>query len=471
MVSESRELSNADRSCTEQFVDWAVGLRYDNLPDDVLLHARRLLLDSLGVALASTAQDFGQRFQNFPRQTSETGATALGIPGAVPAERAALVNGVLTHGIDFDDTYQPGFVHIGTIVIPTALAVAEKEGTTTEETLTAIVAGYELSSRLGEAAPRAFHKYGWHATPLCGAFAAALVASMLQGHSKEQIVTALGIVGSFASGIQEFLRDGTDTKRLHTGWAATAGVNAAQFAKIGFGGPSRILEGHFGLYATHLREGDHFDPTAIYAELGERWNVTALSIKPFPCCHLMHAHIDAARRLAEQGVKPSDIVAIRAYIHETGLHVLGEPIEAKRRPSTPYAGQFSLPYGVGIGFCDADRQVDLTSFSEERLNDQEVLRLASITECLLDEETQVPRYLDGAVEVELRDGRTLFERETINRGSPERQLEDYELEEKFVANAVIAGVSEDAAREASTQILKGTEVVGTVATLNGLLLS
>ena len=463
--------ASTELSASQQFVDWALQLRCDALSDHVVSHARRLLLDSIGIAVASTGQDFGRRFQNLPRDAVEKGSTALGLPGRFPAERAALINGVLAHGLDFDDTYQPGFVHIGSIVIPTVLAVAEEVGASSDDTVTAIVAGYEFSSRIGEAAPRAFHKYGWHATPLCGAFASALVSGMLMGLSRDDVVTAIGIVGSFASGIQEFLRDGTDTKRLHTGWAAQAGISAARLAQIGFGGPARILEGHYGLYATHLREDDPVDHGAIVAELGERWNVTSLSIKPYPACHLMHAHIDAARRLVAQGAKPSEIVAIRAYIHETGLHVVGEPADAKKRPRTPYGAQFSLPYGVAIGFADADRTVDLTSFSQERLEDPELLRLAGITECLLDEESQVPRYLDGAVEVDLADGRTLHERETINRGSPERPLEDAELEEKFVANVRIAGVPEEASREAATEIFKGTEFVGTVSRLNDLVVA
>lgn len=454
-------------SRSQRFVEWASALRYQDLPDDVVMHARRLVLDSLGIAVASTSRDFGERFRGLATaRGSGGGSTALGLLDQVPADRAALINGTLAHGLDFDDTYQAGFVHIGAIVIPAALAVAEEIGASMEELITAVVIGYEFSSRIGEAAPGQFHKYGWHATPLCGTFAAALTAARLLGFDQEQMVAAVGIAGSFTSGIQEFLRDGSDTKRLHTGWAASAGINAAHLAGIGFEGPAAILEGHYGLYSTHLRPGDTVVPERITDALGERWNVTALSIKPFPCCHLMHAHIDASRRIIGQGVKVDDIVAIKAFAHQTTLHVLAEPLEEKRAPRTPYGAQFSLPYGVAVGLIDADRQIELATFSPERLKDPEVLRLAAMVECVLDPDSRLPQFLDGAVEVTLRDGTVLHEREAINRGSPERPLEDAEVLEKFVGNAALAGIDGSRAREAGTRILEGASFLPLVAELN-----
>jgi 2-methylcitrate dehydratase PrpD len=457
---------------TQRFVEWAAALRYEDLPDDAIMHARRLLLDSVGIAIASTTRDFGQRFRDLPvAGRNGHGATAMGLEGRVPADRAALINGTLAHGLDFDDTYQAGFVHIGAIVIPAALAVAEEVGASMEELIVAVVIGYEFSSRIGEAAPGQFHKYGWHATPLCGTFAAALTAARLYGFTAEQMVTAVGISGSFTSGIQEFLRDGSDTKRLHTGWAASAGINAAHLARIGFEGPAGILEGHYGLYNTHLRPGDIVMPEKITEGLGERWNVTALSVKPFPCCHLMHAHIDASRRIIGQGVKVEDIVAVKAYAHQTTLHVLAEPLAEKQAPRTPYGAQFSLPYGVAIGLLDADRQIDLATFSPERITDPEVLRLAAMVECVLDPDSRLPKYLDGAVEVTLRDGTVIHERESINRGSPERPLENDEILDKFVGNAMLAGIEESRARAAGTEILKGSEFLPLVSELNMLALA
>lgn len=454
-------------SLSREVAEWAAALAYEDLPHEVVAAARRHVLDALGIALASTAQPYGKRLRDWGGPAVTGGATALGLPGAYPAEQAAMVNGVLVHGLDFDDTYQPGIVHIGAVVIPTALAVAEQEGRSTEELVTAVAVGYELHSRLGEASPGAFHRKGWHATPICGAFAAALVGARLMGHTVEETVAALGIVGSFASGIQEFLRDGTDTKRLHPGWAAQAGVQAARLARVGFEGPAAVWEGHYGLYATHLDEGD-LVPEAITDGLGSRWNILGVSVKPYPCCHLMHAHIDAARHLRADGVEAGDVESVTAHIHAAGLHLLGEPVAVKQRPTTTYGAQFSLPFAVAVGFCDAE--VDVRSFSAERLADPAVLDLAGRVECVVDPESAYPTHFDGALTVRLKDGRTVAFRESVNRGSPSRPLSDAELEAKFLANAALSGIPESAALEAEATIRKGDDLLGAVGWLNELLL-
>lgn len=458
--------SIATSSLTRDVAEWSSGLAYDDLPDDVVSATRRHLLDTLGIAIASTSQPFGRRWRHWSSTPIREGATALGLPGTYPAEQAALVNAVLAHGLDFDDTYQPGIVHIGAVVVPAALAVAQQNNRDTDELLTAIAAGYEFESRLGEASAGAFHRKGWHATPICGAFAAALVAARLFGHSVDQTVAALGIVGSFASGIQQFLRDGTDTKRLHPGWAAAAGIQAARFAAIGFEGPAAILEGHYGLYATHVGR-DEFTPQAVTAELGHRWNIRKMSIKPYPCCHLMHAHIDAVRELRAQGVEAQQVQSVTARIHESGLHLLGEPIDVKQRPGSTYGAQFSLPFAVAVAFCDDE--IDLRSFSQERLEDPEVLGLAARVSCAVDEQSAYPQHFDGAVAVTLADGAVVERRVPVNPGSPDRPLSDDMLESKFVANATLAGIVEAAAVEAERAIRKGHDVISTIVELNRLL--
>lgn len=470
MQERKSSKSGASASLSEAFSTWATSVSYASLPPQVSTAARRLLLDTLGVALASSAEEFGSRFESVSFFTaSRGGASAIGLAEPISPENAALVNGVLAHGIDFDETYQPGFVHVGAIVVPAALAVGESVGATDEEVLTAIVVGYELASRLGEAAPAGFHKYGWHATPLCGIFAATVAAARLRGLTVGQQVSAIGIAGSFASGIQEFLKDGTDTKRLHTGWAASAGINAAALSAAGFGGPARIFEGDFGLYATHLREGDFRDLSKITEELGVRWNITRSSIKPFPCCLQMHAHVEAARTIALAGIDPARIARVRAYIHETGRHILAEPLDFKRRPTTPYGAQFSLPFGVAVGLTSVDREVDLLSFASGELEDPAKVRLAAMVEILHDDEATTPRYRGGAVEVELDDGTVISQRVPHNPGSPDRPMSDSAIEEKFVGNALRVGVPEVEARGAVAAIMRGGGLVSLPARLNALL--
>lgn len=443
MTSTADQLVTAQDADTQPLTaivaDFAARLSPSQLPESVVAAARRHVLDILGISAAASTQPFGRRFRRLSLpQPGQGGATALGLEQPCPTEDAALVNGVLAHGLDFDDTYQPGIVHIGAVVIPTALAVGEASNRSSDEILAGVVLGYEVASRLAEASPGAFHRTGFHATPICGTFAAALVAAKLMGLDGRTSMHALGIAGSFAAGIQEFLRDGSDTKRLHPGWAALSGIRAARFAGIGFGGPQRVWEGHYGLFATHVGL-DGFDPARVVDSLGSRWNILGVSVKPYPCCHLLHAHIDAARGLRARGVDPRDIRRIRASIHEAGLHLLAEPEDEKRRPSSTYGAQFSLPFAVASAFVQDE--IDLRSFGPERLADPELRRLTDLTECVVDDRSRYPRYFDGAVEVWLDDGSRVEQREDINRGSPERPLDDDELADKFVRNLDVAGVA------------------------------
>lgn len=447
--------------------DFAVRLDPAQIPADVFEAARRHVLDSLGICAAASAQDFGQRFRELALPAPPDGsATALGLPLPCTAEDAALVNGVLVHGLDFDDTYQPGIVHIGAVVIPTALAVGQANGRSSAEVLAAVVLGYEVASRLAEASPGAFHRTGFHATPICGAFAAAIVAAKLMSLDAQTSRAALGIVGSFAAGIQEFLRDGSDTKRLHPGWAAMSGIRAARFAAIGFGGPQRVWEGHYGLFATHVGlEG--FDGRVVVDGLGSRWNILGVSVKPYPCCHLLHAHVDAAKALRATGVDARRIRRIRAHIHEAGLHLLAEPEGEKRRPSSTYDAQFSLPFAIASAFVDDE--VDLRSFETGRLADAERRRLCDVTECVVDGRSRYPRYFDGAVEVWLDDGSHVEHREDVNRGSPERPLRDDDLRAKFVRNLALAGVAGPEAEQLAGATLGDGDLTTVLVDLNALL--
>lgn len=421
--------------------DFASRLRPDDLPEAVNIAARRAALDVLGVMAAASRAEMAARLQRngLMRSNGVAGATAFGAQGSMSPDGAALWNGVLAHALDFDDTFQPGIVHVGAVVIPASIAMAESVHQTDSELIAAIVLGYELTTRLGAACPGGFHQRGYHATPICGAFGAALSAGSLLGFDAGRMANSLGIVGSMAAGLQEFLSDGSDTKRLHAGWAAMAGINAAYFADVGFSGPRRIFEGAFGLYATHV-ESSAFSPEVIARGWGTEWNIMNTSVKPYPCCHLMHAHIDAARQI-RQGTpfRLDDVARIRATIHEPGMHIVVQPEGERWRPATSYSAQFSLPFGVAAALTDDF--VTLGSFDTSRLEDHQFRRLIDVTECVLDQHTKHPQYFDGTVEVWLKDSSYFSHREDINRGSADRPLTDDELVMKFTANLEAAGLA------------------------------
>jgi 2-methylcitrate dehydratase PrpD len=350
-------------------------------------------------------------------------------PASVPL--AILLNGTLAHGLDFDDTHAASVTHASAVVLPTVLALGESAGLDGRAVVTAAVAGYEAIARLGMAAPAAFHARGWHATSVCGTFAAALAAGVCEGLDRARLTAALGIAGSFASGVMEFLEDGSWTKRLHPGWAGQAGATAAALARAGFPGPATILEGRFGLYRTYV---DVEPDPRPFDTLGTTWETLAVGFKPYPCCHLVHAFLDCALALRERhGLRAEAIEAIECRVAPGELPIVGEPADAKRRPRTAYDAQFSLAFSVAAAL--ADGRVGLDTYAPERLDDPRILALADRVVCRPDPDSTFPHGFPGWVRVRLTDGRLVEAREPDGRGGPARPLPDTAIVEKFRANA------------------------------------
>ncbi len=282
---------------SEVLAGFALGLRREDVPEDVVALAKGHLLDALGIALASSRMDFAVAVHG-AAQTLGTGneSTAIGFGTRLPAASAALVNGTLAHGLDFDDTHVEAVYHASAPALAAALAVGEATRADGRSVLLAFVAGLEIGCRLAGAAPGAFHDRGFHPTAICGTFACAVIAARLAGDPPAALVSALGLCGSQAAGILE-LRESW-LKRLHPGWAAHAGLVGAALGRHGFRGPATVFEGPHGLYASHLGavpEG----PSSPVHDLGRQWASLGIALKPYPCCHFAHAFVDAALALRE----------------------------------------------------------------------------------------------------------------------------------------------------------------------------
>ena len=250
---------------------------------------------------------------------------------------AALANGVLIHGLDFDDTHLASIIHPTATALPAALALGEMLDVSGAELLTAFLAGAELAIRIGLAVDGGFHHVGYHATGVVSHFASAVTAGRLLGLDPAQITAAQGIAGSTASGIQVFLEEGAWTKRFHPGWGAVAGITAAYLARGGFKGPTRPYEGKFGLFATHLHGGvEDAKLGALTDGLGEVWHFGDTALKPYPVCHFIHGCADAAIELhREIATDPggAGIASVRAFLPEPTLHIVAErPRPRSTRP-------------------------------------------------------------------------------------------------------------------------------------------
>jgi 2-methylcitrate dehydratase PrpD len=312
------------------------------------------------------------------------------------------------------------------------LAAAELSGTSGAQFLTALVLGMETAVRLGLAAPGRFDDRGFHPTGVCGAFATTLVAGSLVGLSAPQFADALGLSGSMASGLMEFLTDGTWSKRIHSGWAAHGGLVAARLAATGFRGPRAVLDGRFGFYRSHLGD-ERWNLDRVTRDLGRHWHMLEIALKPYPACHMTHAFIDCAASLRDEpGVNPDAIARVECFIHPREMPIVCEPRASKLVPQTDYDAKFSLPYTVACMLVRG--HVDLDDFTPAAIRDGAVLDLAQRVACTPDPQANYPHTFPGRMRMTLRDGRTFERDEPLNRGSAERPLSDADVLVKFRRN-------------------------------------
>lgn len=432
-------------TASEQLAHFAAGLRFEDLPTEVVQRAKQLILDLLGVSLAAQAMPASQAMVAVVRSMGGTPeSTVWGSGEKLPACNAALANGTLAHGLDYDDTQLPAQAHLSASVVPAACASGEATGADGRATITACVAGWEVGLRIGAAAPGRFVDGGWHPTAICGAFACATVAGVLRRLDERQLANAIGIALSQAAGTMAFVDGATWTKKMHPGWAAHSGCIAALLAGQGFTAPRTALEGPFGLYNTHLCS-KNYDLGTLVAGLGTSWEMLRISMKPYPACHFNHSFMDAARYLKDRyALDPAAIASIHCKITEQAIPIVCEPHEEKLRPQDDYAAKFSLPFSVAAVLVKG--KGGLAEFSDAAVRDPAVLDLAAKVTYSVDPESTFPRHYPGWLIVTMRDGTVYERREPIHRGALERPLSEAEVIAKF--RDCVSGVLDDAQAEA-----------------------
>jgi 2-methylcitrate dehydratase PrpD len=413
---------------------WLAGVDARTLPADTVETARKLLLDVVGLCVAARRE---------PYVTATLAAvdrggpcTAIGHAGARDAFGAALINGTAAHGEDFDDTFEGGPVHSGAVIVPAVMAVCERERLAGDRLLVGIVTGVELLCRFSLVAPMATHDAGFHPTAIFGALAAAGAVGAALRLQPPALASALGIAGSMASGIIEYLSEGTWTKRMHAGWAAQSGIRAALMARGGFAGPRTVFEGPNGVYRAFAPSRPP-DFAPLVDGLGTRWVMPSVAFKPYPCGTMVQPFIDCAMKLRAEGVRAADVRDIVCEVAQGTVPRLWEPLASKHRPPTPYAAKFSTPFCMAVGFTDG--RVGLAQFNDERIHDPTVLALAAKIRYAINPADQYPRTFTGHLRAVLRDGHEREYRQPCMRGGAEAPLPLVELEEKFLDNARYGG--------------------------------
>jgi 2-methylcitrate dehydratase PrpD len=427
----------------QHFSRFAESVAYDNLPPEVIESVKHRVLDVVGLCLAAAPLETSRMAVTLGVSWGGAAeASVIGFPHRLPAIGAGFVNGTLAHSLDFDDTHLPSVLHPSASILPGVLAVGEAIGTAGKDLIAAAAVGYEMCVRSGMAAydrelgNSVFFERGWHATSICGTLGVAAAVAKLYGLGAEGIGHAAAIAASMGSGLIEANRTGGSVKRLHCGWAAHAGIIAAQTARAGFTGPPSIFEGRFGFYQAFC--GGKFDEHEFVAGLGEDWCIPKIFYKPYPANHFTHAGIDAAMRLREH-VKPEDIEEIELGVATPTLRTISEPREAKIRPQSGYHAQFSGPFTVAAALHGNGGGLGLwlDDFSDANARDPRFLELAAKVRCSANPDCDAvfPHQFPAVLRIKTRDGQWLEERVMTNRGGPNNPLSPDELKVKFMANA------------------------------------
>jgi 2-methylcitrate dehydratase PrpD len=422
------------------FADFAARTSYADIPPNVRRAAELHILDTVGVCIAGAAptEESGQAVRKIAEKwKGKEGATVFGIGVQCRAAMSALINGTLAQALEMDDKHGSSLARPGATVVPAVLAVAEEEGRSIRDVITAIAVGYDVMIRLGFVASKRFLERGYHTSSLIGGFGTAAAIGRLRGCSADQIADALGIAGTMASGIQEATRTGDTSKILHGGWGAHSGIIAIDLATAGISGPESVFEGKMGFFETHLTpiEGQ-LDWATPVTDLGTRWYLPETAFKPYPCCQLIHAFIEGCKEilveLARDSVPVDKIERIVCKLAEPGLTLVTDPVERKREPQTVHEARFSLQFSVASALVYGD--VGLDSFSRDRLDDARVLKLAARVDSEPDPDSDYPKHCPARIEI-VANGKTYRRHIPFHPGCPEAPLSRSDVLDKFARNS------------------------------------
>jgi 2-methylcitrate dehydratase PrpD len=449
-------------SVTEQLAERVAALAGGALPAGVRATCEALLLDVAGLCVAARSSDY---MRALVAGLDKGGpCTAIGHAGGFSAEDAALLNGTAAHGEDFDDTFEGGPVHSGAVVVPAVLAACERFGRSGRDALLGIAAGVEVLCRLSLVAPKRIHSAGFHPTSVLGAIASTLAAAATLGLDKKQTVDALGVAGSMAGGIIEYLAEGAWTKRLHAGWAAQIGLRAARIGREGFLGPRTVLEGTHGLFFGFARSADG-NFAELTRDFGTEWVMQGIAFKPYATGTMNQPYIDCALRLAHNDFAAEAVADVLCETAEGYVHRLWEPLAAKQRPANEYAAKFSTPFNIAVAFVKGGAGFD--AFTERSVRDPRVLALASKVRYVVDPHNPYPNGYTGHVKMTLQDGRVFEERQPHIRGGVHEPLSREELERKFRGNARYGGWTEARAEQLLAFVKKAFDTRTDLAAFRG----
>ncbi|MFT7475648.1 MAG: 2-methylcitrate dehydratase PrpD [Verrucomicrobiales bacterium] len=425
---------NTQQSIADQYAAYATELTYDDLPDDVVRHTKKLILD----IIANTIGGY-EWMESGPKilegvgrlNRSQGGATILATGQQMAPEWASLANGSFSHSLDYDNHHAKGVIHAGSSVVNAALAAAEENDSDGKELITAVVVGYEIACRLAMGlGPHSSHEMGFHPTGTCATFASSAIIGRLRGVEPQVIVHAMGLNGSQAAGSMQYILNGAWNKRMHPGLAAHNGFVALSLAQSGFIGAADVFEGEQGFFQGYALRPT---PDQATATLGSDYETMNVAIKPFSLCRYTHQTLDLLIELTnEREIDTADVNSILIEMPTYGVQLCGSPIEAKRTPTSPVDAQFSGPYAAALALTEKRAGMDVFTGVLDRGPSDEFKRLMSVTDVQqADDLDEIhPEFWPGRVTIDI--GGEKIERYAKHMlGEKERPMEMSGVHAKF----------------------------------------
>ena len=454
----------------EEVAKWANSLTFNDIPQDVINTAEHCLSDWVGITIYGSMSPWSQTIASIVKdEKGKEEASILADGAKVPAPNAALVNGVMTLSYDISDTFMETALHPSCGIISSALATAEREKATGKDLLSSIVAGYEVTERIGRALnkppQRLTSSKGFEANALIPSFGATVAAGKLLKLNQEQMANAIGLCScSVTGGLIEYLVDGNWTYRWNAGKSGHDGVLNALMAQKGFVGPHAIFEGHWddkGRYGIiNAFTGNISTALEITKDLGQKWHLRDIGFKYYACCHYIHGFTDGVLKLMKQKqIKPDDIEEITCFLPHMTLFI-AVPRRIKVKPANLTISQWSLPFCLAVAIIDGHLLHPAEQLSPERLNDAKVLELAERIKGKLreelDEVIEKEHVLQSPFRLKSKDGKE-YEATTSCKGFPNNPLSKEEIDFKF--NALTSRVlSEEKATNLYSMLSKVEEL-------------
>jgi len=414
--------------------DYVSRTTFGSLPVEVVDQAKLGIMDFLGVALAGSMTLASRKTVDFVLGAdAKKECTIIGSEMRTSSTLAALANGTMSRNVELDSHHNASLMHPSVTVIPAALALAECRKSMGKDLIASIVAGYEISLRLGEATSVGLISRGFSVVSACGVFGAAAAASRILNLNSEQIANAFGIAGSLASGLREGRRAGAMVKAFQAGRAAEAGVTAALLAEDGFTGPTTIIEGEHGFCRAF---SDSYSLEGITKNLGKTFKLLETSYKIYACCRCIHPGIDAVLEITHKNkIRSDEIEEVLVRLPEKMYETVMLPADTKYRPKTLIDAQFSLPFYVALSILDEASVRVPIHYLPNILNNNKLLDFAAKVKAKIDLECEglFPRCFPSIVEVKTTRGKVYRCKIEYSKGDPECPLSRDELDSKFNA--------------------------------------